>query len=553
MQPLSRRAFLAAGASIVVTACSGSGDGASGGTSAPPSSTRATDPPATTVAPTTQPTEPPTTVASTTTTTVAPIDLSGDPFTLGVASGDPTVGRVVLWTRLAPDAVNGGGMPDADVDVVWEVAADDGFAEVVASGTVTAEARYAHSVHAIAELEPGWWSYRFRVGRYTSPVGRTQTAPAPADTPGTVRLASASCQNYQDGFYVAHRDLAAQAPDLVAWLGDYIYESGAATVGADGVVRSHGTPEPKDLAAYRDRYALYKSDPDLQAAHAAAPWFVIWDDHEVENNYAGTTPQDPADLDGFAERRRQAYQAWWEHQPVDLPPPPDDGSEYRIYRERPWGDLLDITLLDGRQYRTDQACGDATLDLDPACPETFDTDRTMLGDAQEQWLLDTLTASTATWNVIAQQTIFGDVTLAGAVLNYDQWDGYPLERNRIVDSFDATTNQVVLTGDIHFGGTGNIRSGGRGTGTPVAVEFVATSISSGGLVDPAVTDVVKAIPDVVDAELEHRGYILHTVTRDLWLAEYRMVTDVKSPDSDVFVHATYSVEAGTNLATIVQG
>ncbi len=182
---------------------------------------------------------------------------------------------------------------------------------------------------------------------------------------------------------MAHRDLAAQAPDLVAWLGDYIYESGAATVGDDGVVRSHGTPEPKDLAAYRDRYALYKSDPDLQAAHAAAPWFVIWDDHEVENNYAGITPQDPADLDGFAERRRQAYQAWWEHQPVDLPPPPDDGSDYRIYRERPWGGLLDITLLDGRQYRTDQACGDATLDLDPACPETFDTDRTMLGDAQE--------------------------------------------------------------------------------------------------------------------------------------------------------------------------
>jgi alkaline phosphatase D len=482
-------------------------------------------------------------------TTLAPVELSGDPFTLGIASGDPGPGRVVLWTRLAPDPLHGGGMPDDDVDVVWEVATDDAFTDVVAQGTITAEARYAHSVHAVAELDAGWHHYRFRVGQYTSPVGRTQVAPGSADR---AVFASASCQNYQDGFYTAHRDLAAQEPDFVMWLGDYIYESGAAEVGGD-VVRSHGTPEPTDLAAYRDRYALYKSDPDLQASHAAAPWYVIWDDHEVENNYAGLTPQDDADAAGFAERRRQAYQAWWEHQPVDLPPPPDDGSDYRIYRERPWGGLLDITLLDGRQYRTDQACGDVTLNLDPPCAETFDADRTMLGDEQEQWLLDTLAASTATWNVIGQQTIFGDVTLGGAVLNYDQWDGYPVERNRIVDSFDATTNQVVLTGDIHFGGAGIIRSGGRGTGTPVGVEFVATSISSGGLVDPAVTDVVKAIPDVVDAELDHRGYVLHTVTPEMWSAEFRMVTSVKVPDSDVFVHATYAVAAGTNVMTIAAG
>ena len=553
--------FLAGTVSFVVASCSNSDDAATTdpATTEPTSTdTAPTDPVAPTAAVSTDVTASTTTPATTPATSpsteapetsLAPVDLGGDPFTLGVASGDPGPGRVVLWTRLAPDPLHGGGMPDTDLDVVWEVATDDTFTDVVTGGTVAAEARYAHSVHAVAELDPGWFHCRFRVGEYTSPVGRTQVAPVDADT---VRFVSASCQNFQDGFYVAHRDIATQQPDFVVWLGDYIYEGAAADIGGE-VVRTHGTPEPTDLAGYRDRYALYKSDLDLQSAHAVAPWYVIWDDHEVENNYAGLTPQDPLDAATFPERRRQAYQAWWEHQPVDLPPPPADGGDYRIHRHRAWGDLVDVMLLDGRQYRTDQACSDATLNLDPACPATFDTDRTMLGAEQEQWLLDTLASASATWNVIGQQTIFGDVTLAGAVLNYDQWDGYPLQRNRIVDSFDPARNQVVLTGDIHFAGAGIIRSGGRGTGTPVGVEFVATSISSGGRINAAVTDVVRAIPDVVDAELDHRGYILHTVTAELWSAEYRMVTSVKMPESDVFVHATFEVAAGTNLMTMTPG
>ena len=306
--------------------------------------------------------------------------------------------------------------------------------------------------------------------------------------------------------------------------------------------------EVTTLETYRNRYALYKADADLQAAHASCPWYVTWDDHEVENNYAGLVPQNPADESTFAERRRAAYQVWWEHQPVALAAPDSDADDYTIYRSARWGDLVDLVLLDGRQYRTDQACGDPGLSLDPPCPETFDESRTMLGDVQEAWLLDTLGAASATWQVLAQQTIFGDVTLGGAVLNYDQWDGYPVERNRIVDALDPARNTVVLTGDIHFAGAGNIRQGGRGTGTPVAAEFVATSISSGGLVDPAVTEVVRAIPDIVDVELEHRGYILHTVTPDRWSAEYRMVETVKEPGAPMFVHATYVIDAGTNTA-----
>ncbi|MEY4229207.1 MAG: putative alkaline phosphatase, partial [Actinomycetota bacterium] len=444
----------------------------------------------------------------------------------------------------------GGGMPDADVDVAWDIARDDTFTDLWASGTVTALAAHGHSIHLQAEMQPGWWYYRFRAGEWTSPVGRTQPAPSMTDEPRQVRFASASCQNFQDGFYTAHADIAARRPDFVAFLGDYIYESGPYPVGENGVVRSHDGPEPKDLIAYRNRYALYKGDPQLQAAHAACPWFVIWDDHEVENNYAGLVPQDPADSDGFAERRRQAYQAWWEHQPVAMPAPPEQG-EFRMYRAARWGSLLDIALLDGRQYRSDQACGDVSLNLDPPCPETFDDTRTMIGDEQEQWLLDQLDGHTAAWSVIAQQTIFGDATLGGAVLNYDQWDGYPADRTRIVNALDPARNTVVLTGDIHFAGVGTIRQGERVIGTAVGVEFVATSISSGGNVDPAITDVVKAIPDILDVELAHRGYILHTVTPDEWLAEYRMVDTVKVPDAPMLVHATYRVAAGDNTVAFV--
>ena len=552
MRPISRRLFLAGSAAVVVTACSGGGDASSptspaGADDTAPATSPANPPvteaPGTTAAPTT--TEPAVTPAE-----APPLDVSADPFTLGVASGDPSVGGVVLWTRLAPDPLAGGGMPDADVEVAWDIARDDTFTDLWASGTVTALAAHGHSIHLQAEMQPGWWYYRFRAGEWTSPVGRTQPAPSMTAEPAQVRFASASCQNYQDGYYTAHADIAAQQPDFVAFLGDYIYESGPYPIGQNGVVRSHDGPEPKDLVAYRNRYALYKGDPQLQAAHAACPWFVIWDDHEVENNYAGLVPQDPADTEGFAERRQQAYQAWWEHQPVALPAPAAQG-EYRIYRAARWGSLLDIALLDGRQYRSDQACGDVSLNLDPPCPETFDDTRTMIGDEQEQWLLDQLAGHTATWSVIAQQTIFGDATLGGAVLNYDQWDGYPADRTRIVDALDPARNTIVLTGDIHFAGVGTIRQGERVTGTAVGVEFVATSISSGGNVDPAITDVVKSIPDILDVELAHRGYILHTVTPDEWLAEYRMVDTVKVPDASMLVHATYRVAAGDNTVAFV--
>jgi alkaline phosphatase D len=563
MEPISRRMFLVgsavalAGSAAALAACTDStgstGGGETAGTPDAGSEPTSTEPTST---------EPGAVVEATPTTADAPaatdpapsttaaIDLGGDPFTLGVASGDPATGGVVLWTRLAPDPLNGGGMPLDDVEVLWEVSHDEDFADVWATGTAMATSAHAHSVHALASIDPGWWYYRFRVGGYTSPVGRTQPAPSMPAEPQQVRFASASCQNYQDGYYTAHRDIADQQLDFVVFLGDYIYEGGAATIGENFVVRTHGTPEVTTLDEYRNRYALYKSDPDLQAAHASCPWLVTWDDHEVENNYAGVTPQNPAESASFAERRRAAYQAWWEHQPVNLPAPTD--AVFEIYRRMRWGDLLDVVVLDGRQYRSDQACGDPELSLDPPCEETFDAARTMLGDEQERWLLDAIATRSTVWQTIAQQTVFGDVTIGGAVLNYDQWDGYPAERNRIVDALDPATNTVVLSGDIHFAGTGTVRQGERGVGPTVGVEFVATSISSGGRVNPAVTAVVQSIPDIVDVELEHRGYIVHTVTPEQWRAEYRMVETVKEPGAAMFVHATYVVDDGTNLVRFAE-
>jgi alkaline phosphatase D len=439
-------------------------------------------------------------------------------------------------------------MPDQEIDVTWEISDSATFDTVSSSGIETATRARGHSVHAVVAVDEGTWYYRFRAGQYISPVGTTRSAPA--DGVAETLFAVANCQNYADGQYAAHRDLAEHEPDFVVFLGDYIYED-PGLPGNDPAARVHLGPEPTTLEDYRNRYARYKTDAHLQAAHAICPWFVIWDDHEVENNYAGITPQDPADAPGFPERRFAAYQAWWEHQPVCLDPPVAADQEYRIYREMRWGELIDLSLLDGRQYRTDQACGDAVLSLAPPCAEVLDPARTMLGGDQETWLYDTLDASTATWNVIGNQVVFADATLNGAVLNYDQWDGYPAQRERILQHLadDEVSNVVVLTGDIHLAAVAQLRAGDRALGKPVGAEFITTSISSSGSINDAFTDVLKAYPHLVDAELTHRGYSLHTVTPERWTAEYRLVVDVSSADSEVTTLGTYVVEAGTNIVS----
>jgi alkaline phosphatase D len=540
MHPISRRTFLAAGAAVVAAACSDNGDADSTTTTAAASTTSTSTTEAAT-----------TTEATTTTSTLPRVELSADPFTLGVASGEPDPVSVVLWTRLAPDPLNGGGMPDDDVEVTWEISDSADFATVAASGVETATLERGHTVHAIVPLDQGSWFYRFRVGQYTSPVGTTRAAPDASVNLAETNFAVANCQNYANGQYAAHRDLAEHEPDFVVFLGDYIYEDPGVPGNEDPTARVHIGPEPTTLEEYRNRYARYKTDPHLKAAHAVCPWFVIWDDHEVENNYAGETPQAADDAPTFPARRFAAYQAWWEHQAVRFDPPVGPNKEYRTYRDVHWGDLIDLALLDGRQYRTDQACGDVTLSVEPPCAEVLDPARTMLGDEQETWLFDALAASTATWNVIGNQTVFADATLNGAVLNYDQWDGYPLERARILQHLadSSVPNVVVLTGDIHLAAVAQLRAGDRAVGPPVGAEFITTSISSAGLISDQFTDVLKSYPHLVDAELTHRGYALHSVTAERWTAEYRIVTDVSDAASEVTTLGTYVVDAGTNLVT----
>jgi alkaline phosphatase D len=541
--PISRRTFLCL-AAAAGAACSSDDDTAT--TTASTAAPTASDPPASTEPVSTEPViaEPATTSATSTTEASS---LTTDPFTFGVASGDPDSNSIVLWTRLAGD------LGDDDIVVRWETSDSADFATIVSSGQAAAEARHGHSVHAIADGPPGRWFYRFSVGDFNSPVG---TAVLSAPDQDSLRFVSASCQNYEDGYYHAHADIAAMQPDFVVFLGDYMYEGAGAVVDpTTGTVRSHGSTEPTTLDEYRDRYALYRSDPNLQAAHAACPWLVIWDDHEVENNYAGLVPQNADDAAGFAARRAGAYQAWWEHMPVRLPPPSGrPGDDVAIYRQAQWGSLLGLTLLDGRQYRSDQTCGDVALTFDPACPETFDESRTMLGAAQEQFFADGFGRQGTTWNVVGQQTVLLDFGLTPAILNYDQWDGYPAARSRLTSTMvgNAVTNAIVLTGDIHAAGVGVVRDGAAGVGQQVAVEFVATSLSSSNNVDPSLTDAFTAFADVLDADLAHRGYILHTVTAEEWIAEFRIVDDPLAEQSSMSVWKTFRVGRDSGEVTTLE-
>jgi alkaline phosphatase D len=516
---LSRRTFLALGATLVVGACTSDDDAASMATSPPTGSPRSATTTATAG----------TTTTATTTTTAPP--LAADPFALGVTSGDPDERSAVLWTRLL-------GTPrrplENEVDVVWEVAADERFTELTSSGTIPARAAEGHSVHVTVELEgPAW--YRFHAGGWTSPIGRVAPTPRPGGD-DTLRIAATNCQHFETGFYAAHRDVAEWQPDLVLFLGDFIYEDAGQPTGPERV-RSHEDGEGTDVDGYRARYAQYLFDPQLQASRAACPWLVIWDDHEVDDNYAGLVPEDPARAGGFAARRAAAYQVWWEHMPVRLPPP-HGRRPYRINRRARWGTLAEVILLDGRQYRTDQACGDAVFDTSPPCPAATDPSRTMLGAQQEDWLGEAFASATGTWTVLGQQTVLSDFRLPnGAILNYDQWDGYGPARERLLAQAARADRVVVLTGDIHLAAIGTLPG--------VGIEFVTASISSRNNIDPALAPALAAFNDIVAAEIAHRGYTRHTVTRDSWTAEYRIVDDVLSADSPVTTWRAFEVNAST--------
>ncbi|GAA5187300.1 alkaline phosphatase D family protein [Rugosimonospora acidiphila] len=468
------------------------------------------------------------------------------PFTLGVASGDPDSSSVVLWTRLAPNPTNAdgqGGMPNANVAVDWQVSADTTFATLVASGTVTAQYASAHSVHVIAGgLAPDSdYYYRFRAQGYISAVGRTRTAPAAGTVGRNLLMAFTSCAHYESGYYTAYRRMADDNPDLILQLGDYIYED-AATAGS---VRQHLGAECVSLADYRRRYAQYKSDPDLQAAHAIAPWIVVPDDHEVENNYANMVRADSSPALTAAQwtaRRTAAYQAYYENMPL-RPLSIPSGISIQLYRRLPWGKLATFHMLDTRQFRDDQSCGDGSK----VCADADLPTRTITGATQEAWLLDGLGQHLATWDIIGQQVFFAREFTAAGAGNMDAWDGYRASRSRIQQGWvdRAVRNPVVLSGDVHRSYANNLLADYANPASAViGTELVATSISSDGDGSGSTTIPNAATNPHVKFYSDRRGYVRATVTPTHLAVDFRSVAKVSEHGAAATTTRSFVIEDG---------
>jgi alkaline phosphatase D len=497
------------------------------------------------------------TSAGPTTTHLAAPRLSGYPFTLGVASGDPTAEAVVLWTRLAPDALTvGGGMPTQDVPVRWEVANDERFADLVLDGTAMARADAGHTVHVDAVgLDPGRdFFYRFLLGDDESPTGRAITMPAAGDVPDRFLLGQVSCAQWGDGYYAAYRDLADSGVDLVVCLGDYIYERGAGTR-ADGAARD-GQIVAETLDDYRHLYALYRSDEDLRAAHEAAPWAVIWDDHETSNDYVGDHPDADSEsrtVEEFAARRAAAYRAWWEHMPVRFDPP--TGPDLTIHRGLDIGALARLHLLDTRQYRTPLECPDAVGQIGARCDTSYDPDTTFLGADQEAWVADSLSGGDdRVWDIVGNQVILHQWRFGpgrDAIFNLDQWDGYPEARSRMADALaGAAGDVVVLTGDVHSTWVADLKADYDDEGSErIGTELVTPGVSSEGSDIAVIEDVIRTnSPHVRYSEALHRGWLRHELTAQAWTAEIRHVEEFADRASPVPTSASFVIEPGQPIA-----
>ena len=483
----------------------------------------------------------------------------GYPFGLGVASGAPLSDSVILWTRILHDPLNAAATPAVALTVRWEVAHDQAFTRIAAKGNASALPALAHSVHVdVKGLQSGrWYWYRFMLGDATSPVGRTRTAPAPGDMPASLKLAVASCQHWEFGSYAAHRHIAAAAPDLVAFLGDYIYEWGPYS--ASHPARATRVDESFTLADYRRRYAQYKSDPDLQAAHLAAPWIVTWDDHEVANDYARDSDErrDP----NFAARRAAAYQAFYEHMPLRVPAPSAAGfGDMAIYQRFDWGRLARFHVLDDRQYRATHACPPAnrggSSSVMRSCKALRDPARSMLGSAQEAWLGEGLTSSPARWNIIAQQTPMAQstqlpiVTPADGRFWTDGWDGYPVSRERLFEALRASraANPLVLSGDVHTFYASDLKSDFDRPASPanpvLATEFCGTSVTSSSRPQARTAQYVDMNPHVKYGRSDKRGYMLMEVTPSQTTTIFIGLDDVRDAKTKAAKLATFTVAAG---------
>jgi alkaline phosphatase D len=483
-------------------------------------------------------------------------DVPPDPFQLGVASGDPTPDGFVLWTRLAPEPLRGGGMPDRAVVVDWEIATDERMQDVVRSGQALARPALGHSVHVeVAGLPSAqWFHYRFRTGRegrHVSAVGRTRTAPAPGAPTDRLRFAFLSCHHYQQGLYTGYAHLVKEPLDLVLHLGDYIYEGPAPAKPLRGTVNGPAYT----LDEYRARYALYKTDPLLQGVHAAFPWAVTWDDHEVEDNYAGERTIKDADPRLFLLRRAAAYQAYYEHMPLRLVSAPR-GADVQLYRRLGWGDLAQLHVLDTRQYRTGKPGhsgpklpSDEGALADPAAPS-------MLGPRQEAWLAEGLAAGVpgkTRWNVLAQGIFVSQRLLPGrtpideASVSLDAWDAFPAARRRLISLLESRkpANPVILTGDVHANFAVDLEANFDDPESPtLGAELVGTSLSSSGDGSDTTSGTAALLAANPHIKLHNaqRGYVVCDATARRLDAHFRVMPFVTRPGAPISTRATFAIE-----------
>ena len=472
------------------------------------------------------------------------------PFTLGVASGDPLPDGVVLWTRLAPKPLEGGGMPMTNVGVDWEVARDPRFQSIVQKGTAIARPELGHSVHVeVSGLESGreYW-YRFHAGDEVSRTGRTKTAPPVGAAVDRLRFGVCGCNHYEMGYFTAFRRIAEEQFDFVFHTGDYIYE-GRADGGRGDRVRQHNGHEPYTLVDYRNRYALYKSDRDFMAAHASAPFLMTWDDHEVVNNYAGDFDERGTPPEIFVLRRAAAYQAYYETMPLRASALPS-GSHMRIYRRLQFGNLIDFNILDTRQWRSAQACGDGSH---TNCAEALDPQRTIMGAEQEKWLFDNLADVKARWTVIGQQvpTFARDLHAddPDGAFSMDKWDGYVPARQRLYARLLETRapNPIVLSGDVHnhFGADLKMDFTKPQSAT-VGVEFTNTAVTStgdGADVTPT-WELTRHDNPHIKYHSGRRGYIACTATPASMRADFKILDRVTIPDQPIRIGGSLVVQAG---------
>jgi alkaline phosphatase D len=490
---------------------------------------------------------------------------SAYPFSLGVASGDPAPDGFVIWTKIAPKPLEPrGGMPNKPLEVEWAVAADPQMRKIALSGKTVAHPEIGHSVHVEVEgLDPSHeYFYRFQTGGERSRVGRAKTLPPAGAALSELRFGAAGCQKYEDGLFTAWRRIADERFDFVFHYGDYIYERAVVRPNERKLPVVRVMPGDPDacytLDEYRHRYSLYQMDPDLQAAHASTPFVMSFDDHEVENDWAGDTNEKKAPPELFLLRRAAAFQAWYEHLPLRRAQLPR-GPDVLAYRRFAIGDLVSMNVLDTRQFRSPQACADGPRQQ-ANCAEALEKGRTMMGEAQERWLYDGFGRSKARWNLLAQQVVVArndrnpDPDVFAPSL--DKWDGAVAARDRLFAAVEAAKlrNLVVVTGDVHQNWAAELKKNfADEKSAALGVEFVATSVSSlgdGFDINARYQALLRQDPHMKFFNGQ-RGYVRHVVTPGRWQADYQVLDKVSVPDGKLITRKSLVVESGK--AGLVEG